>query len=54
MRNQEIKNANYKTGVKILTEEQMQAGLPTYDLLLSKIEMQIPGFPLFCYGKMIA
>ncbi len=38
MRKQEIKNANYKTGVKILTEEQMQAGLPTYDLLLSKIE----------------
>lgn len=38
MNDQVIKNPNYKTGVKILTREQMQAGLPTYDLLLTKIE----------------
>ncbi len=38
MSNKKIFNPNYKTGVKILTKEQMQAGLPSYDLLLTKID----------------
>ena len=32
------KNPNYKTGVKILTDAQMQMGFPLYDTLLEKIE----------------